>query len=371
MIVFCHLLNDRSGSPRVLCSAIEALDVGGVGNLLYVGSQGRGLLENTTASRRRYWYRRSRFRFVTLFTLLLSQLHLYRMLSRARDIPSDAVVYVNTLLPFGAAIWARLNRRRVICHVHEVSLSPALLRRFLTGVAARTADLLIYVSNDHLGRLPIRGGRNTIVLFNPITPALQEKGRSTPFSARRSGSFEVLMLASARDFKGIPEFLKLAQAMAGRPDIAFTLVLNAEEAEVASYLGRRTVPANVRVHPRTDDPARFYATADLVANLSRVDIWIETFGLTLAEAMCFGIPVIAPPLGGALEVVSDGVDGFLIDSRDLTALAATVSRLADDTELSAAMSQAARSKAERFSQHAFASGLRSHVEALRNRAERV
>ena len=368
MIVFCHLLNDRSGSPRVLCSAIEALAAGGAGNLLYVGSQGQGVLETAAASRRRYWYRRSRFRVVTLFTLLLSQFHLYRMLSRAKDIPSDAVIYLNTLLPFGAAIWAKVNHRRLICHVHEVSLSPAPLRRFLTGIAARTADLLIYVSNDHLSRLPIPA-RRAMVLANPVAPALQAKGRSTPYRVRRSGAFEVLMLASARDFKGIPEFLRLALAMADRSDMAFTLVLNADADEIARYFGRRPVPANVRVHPRTDDPARFYATADLVVNLSRVDMWIETFGLTLAEAMCFGIPVIAPPLGGAREVVSEGVDGFLIDSRDPEALAAAVSRLADDPDLSASMSVAARRKAEQFSQIAFASGLRSQVEALRAEAE--
>ncbi|MCM2476084.1 glycosyltransferase family 4 protein [Rhizobium sp. CG5] len=364
MIVFCHLLNDRSGSPRVLCSAIEVLDATERCNLLYVGSQGRGLLENAAASKRRYWYSRSRFRIVTLFNLLVSQVGLYRELSRATDISSDAIVYMNTLLPFGAAIWAKLNRRLLICHVHEVSISPAPLRRFLTSVAARTADLLIYVSADHLKRLPI-AERRAVVLANPITRTLQEKGRTTPFSPRRSGQFEVLMLASARDFKGVPEFLKLAQAMGDRSDIVFKLVLNADGPEITRYLKRLTVPVNVRIYSRTDDPASFYASADLVVNLSRVDLWIETFGLTLVEAMCFGIPVIAPPIGGPVEVLDGGVEGFLIDSRDLAALAAAVRLLADNPALCLRMSAAARRRAERFSQEAFAAGLQGHVDAVR------
>lgn len=364
MIVFCHLLNDNSGSPRVLRGAIEALGGAEAGNLLYVGSQGRGALESAGLPTRRYWYRRSRFRPVTLVTFLLSQILLYRRLSRTKDIPTDAVVYVNTLLPFGAALWARRNGRRVVYHVHELSISPAPLRRFLIAVARRTADLLIYVSRDHLSRLPIPGPP-AVTLPNPVDPALQARGEATPYAPRRLGRFEVLMLASPRDFKGVPEFLRLAEALAGRPDMAFTLVLNADDAEIARYMGALDPAPAVEVHPRTDDPARFYARADLVVNLSRIDLVVETFGLTLVEAMSFGVPVIAPPVGGPVEVVSPGQDGYLIDSRDHEALVATVSRLADDPALCATLSDAARRKARTFSQSAFALGLRGHMETLR------
>ena len=41
-IVFCDLLNDRSGSPMVLRATLDALDARDVG-LLFVGSQGRGV----------------------------------------------------------------------------------------------------------------------------------------------------------------------------------------------------------------------------------------------------------------------------------------------------------------------------------------
>ena len=363
MIVFCHLLNDNSGSPRVLREAIKALGGAEMGNQLYVGSHGRGILEGSGLPTRRYWYRRSRFRLATLFTFLLSQILLYRQLGRARDIPLDAVIYVNTLLSFGAALWAKRNGRRVVYHVHEVSISPSPLRRFLVAVARRTADLLIYVSHDQLSRLPITGSI-AVVLPNPIDPALQTRGENTPYAPRRSGRFEVLMLASPRDFKGVPEFVDLARALAGRPDIAFTLVLNADDSEIARYVDALDPPDTVQVHARTDDPADFYARADLVINLSRVDLVIETFGLTLAEAMSFGVPVIAPPVGGPAELVSSGQDGYLIDSRDHEAIVATVLRLADDPSLCAELSGAARKKARSFGQSKFALALREHIEAL-------
>jgi glycosyltransferase involved in cell wall biosynthesis len=44
--------------------------------------------------------------------------------------------------------------------------------------------------------------------------------------------------------------------------------------------------------------------------------WEEPFGLAVLEAMATGTPVIAYRRGGMLELVEDGVTGFLVDSED-------------------------------------------------------
>ncbi len=339
----------------MLRSTLDALDAREQG-LLFVGSQGRGVLEEAGVLTRRYWYRRSSRRFLTLFTYFASQLALYRALSRTADIPHDATVFVNTLLPFAGMLWGRRTGRRVVVHVHEVSITPEPLRRFLTSCAARSADLLLYVSNDHRARLPIKGPPSMIVA-NPVSRALL--ARAHEHIPRQKGQFRVLMLASLRGYKGIDEFMALAVALRDRADIAFVLVLNAEPGEVAAFTARHAAAGNVTIYPRTDDPASFYARADLVLNLSRVDQWIETFGLTLAEAMTFGIPVIAPPLGGPAEIVNHGVEGYCIDSRDGTALCAAVLKLADDVETHNAMAQAARARAQDFTFDAYAAALKS------------
>lgn len=366
MIVFCHLLNDNSGSPRVLLSAIEALAPSNEGSLLFVGSAGSGLLDSANVTIRRYGYRRSRFRLLTLASLIASQFRLYRMLGKSKEISPETIIYVNTLLPVGAAIWAWVKRRRLVWHLHEVSLSPAPLRWLLQAAATRFADLLVYVSEDHRDRLPTNPGRS-IVIPNPVSSSLQSKGRDTPFWPRRSGLFRVLMLASPRDFKGVPEFINLARTLLWRDDIALDLVLNANSDEIGQYLEGVQIPSNLRIYPKANNPARFYEFADLVVNLSRIDLWVETFGLTIVEAFSFGVPVVAPPVGGPAEIVSDGRDGFLIDSRNLAELAECVCRLADDPALCLQLSSAARQKAERYSQENFASLLRTQIASLRNR----
>lgn len=360
MIVFCHLLNDRSGSPTVLRATIEALNAT-EDDLLFVGSKGRGVLEETGVSIRRYWYRRSRYRVVTLITYLVSQIELYRALVRSKNIASDATVFVNTLLPFAAMLWGRRTGRRVVVHVHEVSITPVPLRWFLKNCAQRCADVLIYVSHDHYARLPIEGPP-AVILPNAVGPAVAARAQATV--CRRDRQFRVLMLASLRGYKGIGEFIALAQGMQDRTDIAFDLVLNAEEDEVTAFVKNNTDVAGLTIHPRTDDPAHFYSRADLVLNLSRTDEWIETFGLTLVEAMTFGLPVIAPPVGGPTEIVTHGVEGYCIDSRDISALRMAVLKLVDDCGIYAAMSQAARKRAQDFSFDTYAANMRAALNTV-------
>ena len=361
MIVFCHLLNDRSGSPTVLRSTLDALNAR-VEGILYVGSQGRGVLEQAQVATRRYWYHRSSHRIATLFTYLASQIWLYWALSRATDIPKDAIIFVNTLLPFGAMFWGRRTGRQVVVHVHEVSITPGSLRGFLTTCAARCANQLIYVSRDHQARLPIDGPPTEIIL-NPVSTSIAS--RATEYAPRRSGTFNVLMLASARRYKGTDEFMALASALSNRKDITFTLVLNADPSETQAFAAPHSDARNTKVHPRTEDPAEFYKAADVVLNLSRVDQWIETFGLTLAEAMTFGIPVIAPPVGGPTEIITHGQEGYCIDSRDGEALKEAVLAIADDPSLALRLSQAARKRAADFSFDAYADHLRAVIARVR------
>jgi len=361
MIVFVHLLNDRSGSPKVLASAIDALLGNGKTVHLFVGSEGTGYLDETGIPITRYWYRRGTHRLVTLFTYFFSQACLLIQLARARDLPRDAVLYVNTLLPFGAALYGTLTRRRVVYHLHEVSVSPAPLRWFLTGVARLTADRLIYVSDFHRSTLPIPSAP-AVTIHNALDKGFLLTAAANLYQQRRNGGFNVLMLASLRDYKGVPEFLALARRLQGREDIRFHLVVNDNDEDIQRYFQGASQPSNLTVYPRTNDPGAHYAKASLVLNLSRPHQWVETFGLTLLEAMAYGVPVIAPPVGGPTELVSDGQEGFLIDCRNGDSLADKVQQLADDEALCLRLSEAARRRASRFSPTNFAQALREVVD---------
>jgi glycosyltransferase involved in cell wall biosynthesis len=224
------LLNDRSGSPQVLCSVIKALKREQSRAQLFVGSDGAGCLDYAGIKTTRYWYWRTPYRLSTLATYLVSQLALMIRLFRARDIDREALIYVNTLLPFGAALFGWMTGRRVLYHLHEVSVSPAPLKWFLTAIARRTAQRLIYVSDFHRTCLPIPGVPSRTV-YNALDDRFLELASANAYRHRRDVRLNVLMIASLRDYKGVPELVALAEQLAGRPDIRFDLEVNDDEAE--------------------------------------------------------------------------------------------------------------------------------------------
>jgi glycosyltransferase involved in cell wall biosynthesis len=355
-IVFAHLLNDASGSPRVLHGTIKALMTAGYGGKLYIGSDGDGCLSACGIPITRYWYRRTRYRALTLLTYVSSQIVLLLRLLSDRSIDAHAVTYVNTLLPFGAALYGWLTRRRVIYHVHEVSISPAPLRWLLVGIARLTSSMNIYVSDAHMRALPIKGVR-FVRLYNALDSEFAAKASAAIYRPRQDGVFKVLMVASLRDYKGVPQFLNLAGQFAAVSDIRFDLVVNDEQQAIDRYFAGRTVPKNVTVHPRVADTSPFYGSTSLVLNLSRVDAWVETFGMTVLEAMSYGVPVIVPPVGGPAELVVDGLHGYQVDSRDAAKLHDVVQALYEAPVLCEKLSAACRARSAEFSEESFRNGL--------------
>lgn len=360
-IVFIHLLNDFSGSSKVLRETIR-IAIRDLGKAkLYYGSSGEGFLSNCGIPTMRYGYRRTGIRWMTFVTYFFSQIGLFYKLLRDRTIDRDAVIYVNTLLPFGGALYGRLTGRKVIYHLHEISIAPKLLKSILVAIARRTSNTNLYVSDAHMRALPIEGVPASRIHNALDADFLQEAADST-YAHRRNGCFNVLMIASMRDYKGVPELLDLAESLLGDGTIRFDLVANDDRTAIDRYLAGRSSPPNLVIHPQTADTASFYARASLVLNLSRVDQVIETFGLTILEAMAFGIPVISPPVGGPAELVTDGVQGFLVDSREAELLRERVVKLGNNSQLCSSMSQAARLRAREFSHDLFAEQI---VEAIR------
>ena len=95
----------------------------------------------------------------------------------------------------------------------------------------------------------------------------------------------------------------------------------------------------------------------------------ETFGLSSAEAMSCGTPVVASDIGGIPEVVIDGKTGFLVPSQDLEGFADRISRLLGDPVLWRAFATAGRQRVRSlFSSHAHLTALVGTYDTILARA---
>ncbi|MER7910572.1 glycosyltransferase, partial [Streptomyces sp. NPDC096068] len=96
----------------------------------------------------------------------------------------------------------------------------------------------------------------------------------------------------------------------------------------ARFLGRRTGA----------DLARIFASLDVFAHTGPY----ETFCQTVQEAMASGVPVVAPAVGGPLDLVGHGLTGLLVPPGDPDALRDAVAALAAAPDLRAAQGRAGR-----------------------------
>jgi trehalose synthase len=80
--------------------------------------------------------------------------------------------------------------------------------------------------------------------------------------------------------------------------------------------------------------------ADVVAQKSLA----EGFGLTVAEAMWKGRPVVATTVGGIQDQIEDGQTGYLVEPRDLDAFGERVNALLGDPHSAERMGEAARTR---------------------------
>ena len=84
-------------------------------------------------------------------------------------------------------------------------------------------------------------------------------------------------------------------------------------------------------------------------------IGTESFGMVIIEGMALGKTVIASKAGGPLEIIEDGIDGYLTERGNATALAKTIQYVIEKPKQQGEMQAAARRKAASFSTERLAS----------------
>jgi len=91
--------------------------------------------------------------------------------------------------------------------------------------------------------------------------------------------------------------------------------------------------------------AGFQSGNDLGRAVASMDVFFnpsvtETFGNVTTEAMAAGVPVVAARATGAVDLVEDGVTGFLVEPADIAGYADAIARIVADTALRTRMADA-------------------------------
>jgi alpha-maltose-1-phosphate synthase len=150
-------------------------------------------------------------------------------------------------------------------------------------------------------------------------------------------SFDLLFVGEVSVRKGFRHVLD-AFARLKHPAKRLTVVGHMTQA-VRAYLHRNPPPENARFlgHVPQGDLKHLFSRAHALL-LPSIE---EGLALVQGQALACGCPVVASWNTGASDLFTDGVEGFIVPSGDVAAMADRLQRLADDPALRARMSEAA------------------------------
>jgi phosphatidylinositol alpha 1,6-mannosyltransferase len=142
--------------------------------------------------------------------------------------------------------------------------------------------------------------------------------------------------------KGLDIFADVCAALRDRGVPHRVLVIG--DGPARDWFAERVPDAAFAGFQRGDDLARAVASMDVLFNPSVT----ETFGNVTLEAMACGVPVVAARATGAVDLIEDGVNGFLVPPRDVDAYASAIARLVADPALHKAQGAAGHAKAQAY-----------------------
>ncbi len=214
-------------------------------------------------------------------------------------------------------------------------------------IGGRLTDVHMTVSDEeardarrlriHAGSVGIGNGRDP-ARFRPDAAA-----RSRIRAAFGVPEDQVVVIAVSRlvRHKGYPELLAAMQEVKAELWVVGERLATDHGEDLEPYFAACDLGARLRRLGYREDVPDLLAAADIFVLPSH----FEGLPMSVIEAMLTGLPVVATNVRGPREQVEEGRTGLLVPPRHVTALAAALRRLADNSVLRVRMGMAARGRA--------------------------
>lgn len=280
----------------------------------------------------------------------------FRAARRADVVHLQAAMWPGLALVRALAICVagRLAGAGVLCHVHSGEINSGRDEAFRPGPVARlllrvlsVVDAVLTVSDPgtRVLRRLVPGARvetvDNAVHVRTFVPA-----------ALDGVPPRVLFVGALSYRKGVIDLVAALQALRARgiDDEGWALEIVGGAAEVGEQEAD-AIRAVVREAGWGDSLVGVQRGADLHRHLRAADVFVlpshaEGQPMAIIEAMASGLPVVATRVGAVPDMLRDGVDGLLVEPRDVPALAAALGRVIDSADLRQRMGASARARAE-------------------------
>jgi glycosyltransferase involved in cell wall biosynthesis len=320
--------------------------------------------------------------------------HLWRWRDRHRNGSTTSLIYSPGINCLDAdvisvhAVFARLResvREEVSLLRNPAVTWPQIIHRrlyyrlicFLEGlIYTRTDKPLAVVSKKVAADLEHYFGRRDQVRvvyggldISRFSPDRRLSLRNEARSALGLGEndFALLLIGNGWKNKGLPTLLEAVGRLQD-PRLVVLVVGRDNPLPYQAAIERNQLDKRVRFLPPRPDVEIFYAAADAYVGPSLED----AFAQPPAEAMACGLPVITSRNNGGCEIISNGLDGIVVeDPKDDKTLAGWIRSLLDDPSLRSRLGANAAVTARKFTWENNAVAMRALFDEERiNKAKR-
>lgn len=282
-----------------------------------------------------------------------------RAVEIAKSYRCDRVMF-GAAAPLGllaGALRTRAGIERVVAltHGHEIGWAAIPGARGLLRRIGRGADVVTYLGEYTRSRLaPVLDPVTTLEQLAPgvDVEAFNPGVDGTTMRARHGlGDRPVISCVSRLVPRKGQDMLIRAMPLIRRqvPDAALLIVGGGPyHTDLRRLAGQDQGIVLTGTVPWAELPA-YYAAGDVYAmpcRTRRAGLDVEGLGIVYLEASATGRPVVAGDSGGAPDAVLDGETGYVVDGRNVEAIAARICELLLDRELATRMGKAGRAWVE-------------------------
>jgi len=203
------------------------------------------------------------------------------------------------------------------------------IQRILVKLILKETSLILVLSKNMEKHLMNISNRKPIILPNGIDIAEFQKNMRKMLG-KRFGRKQILFVGNIRPVKGVEYLINaMPKILEEEPDTCLVLVGSYPQTFI------QKIPKNLKNKVMLTG---FINHQEVPAYMKGSDVFVlpslsEGFPNVLLEAMAAGLPIVATNVGGIPEIVTDGENGFLTESKNSKQLAEKILLLLKDESL--------------------------------------
>jgi glycosyltransferase involved in cell wall biosynthesis len=237
--------------------------------------------------------------------------------------------------------WPRTLHRKL--YYHLIMKPERLIYRNTRVRLAAVSRLAAQQLATHFQRTDVAVIPNA-VNTGEIHPSTRERRRAPARERFGFAGEDLVLFLIGNDWKkkGLDCLLEAVAACGDLP-LKLLVVGRDDRSPYLSRMAQRGLASRVIFANPSPDVLPFYAAADVYTGPSLED----SFGLPVLEAMTCGLPVTSSAQSGVSEIITDGIDGFILaDPIDSFVLTRLIQLLYDKAELRHRMGEVAAQTAQ-------------------------